>query len=81
MRTAVLHLHAMLGKKKALRAFPDLLADGSPIPDGVGRLKGDRGFEAIRVDVESRGGPPLFPVMLSVMPCEALPRWRLRARP
>ena len=44
-----------------------LLAEGSPMADGVGRVRGERGFDAISVDVESNGGPR-FPVILSVIP-------------
>ena len=44
-----------------------LLAEGSPNADGVGRVRGERGFDAISVDVESNGGPR-FPVILSVIP-------------
>ena len=42
----------------------------SPMPEGVGRLRGVLGFEAMSVEVVSK---PLTPVMLSVIPWEALP--------
>ena len=66
----VRHIYFYLAPRETRKQWLGYSLAASPMPEGVGRLRGVLGFEAMSVEVVSKA---LTPVMLSVIPWEALP--------